>query len=145
MKLSTRTRYGVRLMLELAFDNKKGAVQLNEIAKNQNISEKYLGQIVIQLKQTGLIGAIRGAQGGYYLTKKPEDITILEIVEGIDGKLNLVDCVSDNTACDRCSDCVTSKLWTLLTKNIKDTLEKVTLADLVSWSQNKTNELSFII
>ncbi|OHD31816.1 MAG: hypothetical protein A2086_05415, partial [Spirochaetes bacterium GWD1_27_9] len=111
MKLSTRSRYGVRLMFELAVNYNKGAMQLNDISSKEEISEKYLSQIVIQLRLSGLINSIRGSQGGYLLAKRPEEITIKDIVESLEGGLDIVDCVEDQTTCKRSTICVTQMVW----------------------------------
>ncbi|MFA5284396.1 MAG: Rrf2 family transcriptional regulator, partial [Smithellaceae bacterium] len=95
MKLSTRTRYGVRLMTVLAQNYGKGPVFLKDIAKGENISEKYLSLIIIPLRGVGLINSVRGAHGGYNLSKEPSQITLKEIVDVLEGDCSLVDCVKN--------------------------------------------------
>ncbi|HOV12955.1 MAG TPA: Rrf2 family transcriptional regulator [Spirochaetota bacterium] len=145
MKLSTRSRYGVRLMYELAEKYDKGPVQLNDISKDQDISEKYLGQIVIQLKSAGLINSLRGAQGGYFLSKNPSKITVREIVETLEGGINVVNCLEDNTKCKREDICITQKVWQTLNEGIKSILEKFTLSDLLEMNKNRKNLADFSI
>jgi Rrf2 family transcriptional regulator, cysteine metabolism repressor len=145
MKLSTRSRYGVRLMLELAINYNKGPVQLSMISDVEEISEKYLGQIVIQLKNAGLINSVRGAQGGYLLSGKPDKITLRNIVESLEGSLNLVDCIDDKGLCSRNEICVTKDVWELISDNIKNTLENITLANLVEKTKGKINSSNYLI
>ncbi|OHD07278.1 MAG: hypothetical protein A2Y34_07160 [Spirochaetes bacterium GWC1_27_15] len=145
MKLSTRSRYGVRLMFELAVNYNKGAMQLNDISSKEEISEKYLSQIVIQLRLSGLINSIRGSQGGYLLAKRPEEITIKDIVESLEGGLDIVDCVEDQTTCKRSTICVTQMVWKKLSATIKETLNSIKLSDLVEWDKSRKQELTYFI
>ena len=137
MRLSTRSRYGVRMMLELALNYGKGSTFLRDIAKNEDISEKYLSQLIIPLKARGLINSIRGAHGGYTLAKKPSDINLRDIVEILEGNLNLVSCVKDASSCKRVSFCVTRDIWTKLREKIVETLGSLTLEDLVKICKEK--------
>src|SRR4030042_540461 len=95
MKLSTRTRYGVRLMVALALNYGKDPVFLKDIAKGENISEKYLSLIIIPLRGVNLVNSVRGAHGGYNLSKEPSQITLKEIVDVLEGECSLVDCVKN--------------------------------------------------
>lgn len=133
MKISTRSRYGTRLMVYLAVNFGKGPIFLKDIADAENISLKYLSQIIIPIKAAGLVNAFRGAHGGYTLAKEPKDINIREIVEVLEGDLNIVDCVKNaqHHDCPRMAICVTRVLWDDVTKKIKDTLSGYTLEDLV--------------
>lgn len=143
MKLSTRSRYGVRLMIELALHYRQGALQLTNVAERESISLKYLGQIVIQLKNNNLIKSVRGAQGGYLLARAPEKITLREIVEALEGDLNIVDCVETND-CSYKENCVTNEIWKQLSDLIKKTLEKITLAELAK-KKNNNFALNYVI
>jgi Rrf2 family protein len=145
MKLSTRSRYGVRLMLELALHFEKGPLQLNIISESMEISEKYLGQIVIQLKNTGLINSVRGSQGGYLLARAPEKINLKEIVESLEGTICLVDCVEDKSACQRTNYCATMEVWEEITNKIKEILQNITLSDLALRAVEKKSVLNFSI
>ena len=93
MKISTKGRYGIRLMLSLALHYDKGTLALKSIAREQDISEKYLEQIINPLTKSGLVKSYRGAQGGYILTREPKDITIGEVLRILEGSLSPVDCV----------------------------------------------------
>ena len=130
MRISTRARYGLRLMLDLALKHGKGPIFLKEVSRSQEISEKYLGQIVMPLKAAGLVKSFRGAHGGYTLQRDPDKITVREIVATLEGDLNLVECVVDPTSCNRFAGCVTQQVWCEVAHAVSDTLEKITLADL---------------
>jgi Rrf2 family protein len=138
MKLSTRTRYGVRLMLDLAQKHGSGPVLLKDIAKEEDLSEKYLSLIVLPLKASGLIKALRGASGGYTLSREPNDITLKEIVESLEGKIFLVDCLPDPKSCTRSGVCATRDVWQIIADKMTEVLESMTLADLVRTSREKS-------
>lgn len=131
MKLSTRSRYGVRFLIEIGLNQDKGSVQLNSIAQSQDISEKYLGQLVIQLKSAGIISSERGKNGGYRLVKEARLITLREVVEKLEGDLSLVDCVDETVDCNRQNICITRDVWKELSECMIDFLESVTIQDLV--------------
>jgi len=140
MRISTRSRYGSRLMLELALNYGKKPVFLKDIAKNEEISEKYLSQIIIPLKAKGLVSSFRGMNGGYVLAKLPSQITLREIVELLEGRLELLSCIGNPSTCSRVSICVTRDIWNLVGEKIVQTLDSVTLEDLVK-SHNRKNEV----
>lgn len=139
MKLSTRSRYGVRLMLELAqaFSTGKGQVFLKDIAKEEEISEKYLSLIIIPLKSAGLVTSTRGAHGGYTLARQPSAITLKEVVDVLEGETCLVDCVKNPDACPRAGTCASRDLWSVLSGKISDTLQSITLEDLARRAREK--------
>ncbi len=137
MKISTRSRYGLRFMLELALYSGQGPVFLKAIAKKAGISEKYLSQIVIALKSHGLIAGSRGVHGGYVLTRSPAQINLREIVQVLEGDLNIVECVKSKDACARNTVCVTHDIWKKLSEAIVAFLTSFTLADLVQMHQAK--------
>ena len=137
MKISTRVRYGTRLMVKLGFYYGKGSVFLKDIAKEEEISEKYLSQIIIPLKAAGLVNSFRGAHGGYVLTRPPAKITLKDIVGVLDDNFELVSCVSNPAECSRVAVCVTRDLWSKLGKKIAQTLDSVTLEDLVKQCRQK--------
>ncbi len=138
MRLSTRARYGTRLMLELALNFKKGTVFLKDIARKEEISEKYLSHLVIPLKASGLISSSRGAHGGYMLAKPPSQINLKEIVQILEGNISLVECVKNPSVCSRVSKCAARDLWGKLDEKVSDVLNSVTLEDLMN-SQKKIN------
>lgn len=138
MKLSTRSRYGLRLMFELALGYGAGAIQLRDIAKNQSIPEKYLGKLMIQLKQASLVNSIRGAHGGYILQREPSKITILDIVKIMEGDLSIVDCTSEAFDCCRAGDCPSRSVWCGLSNVINNYLEGIKLSELVDKYSSST-------
>ena len=137
MKLSTRTRYGVRLMLSLAMKEGKGPIDLGGIARSQAISEKYLSQIIIPLKARGLVTTFRGAHGGYTLSRPASEITLKDIIEAIDGEISLVDCTINPEICQRNTDCVTRDIWCELSALIGDYLKSWSLEKLASKYRKK--------
>jgi Rrf2 family protein len=118
-------------MFELALGYGTRAVQLQDIAKKQNLSEKYLGKLVFQLKKANLIDSIRGAHGGYTLKDEPENITVLDIVTVLEGNLSIVDCTSEVVDCNQSRACPSRNIWCGLSKVINDYLSGITLQDLV--------------
>ena len=140
MRLSTRARYGLRLMFELAAKEKREPMFLKEIASRQNISEKYLSQIIVSLKNGGLVNTYRGAHGGYVLSRQPENISLLEIVELLEGDLSLVDCITAPDVCERVSICPTRSVWNNMSSLLKNYLKEVSLADLVKNNELMNNE-----
>ncbi len=131
MKLSTRSRYGTRLMLDMAQHYREGPIHLGDIAKRQNVSVKYLEQIIIPLKKAHYIESVRGSKGGHILTRPPEEITVKEIVAVLEEGTTLLECVADPTVCDRADICPTRLLWKETSEAMFGRLEAVTLADLV--------------
>lgn len=131
MKLSTKGRYGVRLMLELALHYGEGPVMLRQISERQEISEKYLWHLINTLKVAGLISATRGAHGGYVLAKPPSAISVGEILQILEGPMCLVECIEKPGVCDRSSVCATRDLWEEATEILMDKFKSTTLADLV--------------
>ena len=135
MKVSTKGRYALRLMLDLAVNNTGEPISLKDIARRQGISDKYLEQIISVLNKAKYVKSIRGAQGGYILTKKPEEYTIGMILRLTEGSLSPVDCLDEGAEnCPRQESCVTFILWKQLDNAIRDVVDKVTLQDLVDWS-----------
>lgn len=143
MKLSTRSRYGVRLMIALALNNGQNPVFLKDIAKSEDISEKYLSLIIIPLKAAGLVTSIRGAHGGYSLAKDPAQITLKEIVDLLEGDCSLVDCVKNPSSCSRVCICASHDIWALIGDKISETLSSITLDKLAKINQEKA-ENSFM-
>jgi len=132
MRLSTRARYGTRLMLELALNFSKGTIFLKDIAEKEEISEKYLSHLVIPLKASGLISSSRGAHGGYMLAKSPSKINLKEIVQTLEGGISCVECVKNPSICPRFSKCATRGIWEKLDEKISDELSSITLTKLMN-------------
>lgn len=140
MRISTRARYGLRLMVEVALSYEKGPILLKEISKNIDVSEKYLSQIIIPLKGRGLINTYSGAHSGYILSKPPSGIKLKEIVEILEGDLSLIDCVNNPSVCDRVSTCVTRDIWTKMGDKILEVLNEYTLDDLVKMCRERKDD-----
>ena len=134
MKLSTRSRYGVRLILDLALHADEGPVRLGSVAQRQGIGIKYLEQIIIDLKWADYVKTVRGPKGGHMLTRPPEEITVGEIVGLLEGGLKLVKCVQYPEECKRSSSCVTRILWMEATEAIRDRLDAITFRELMNRS-----------
>src|SRR4030043_496900 len=111
MKLSTRSRYGTRLMLDMAQHYQEGPIHLAQVAKRQGISVKYLEQIIIPLKKANYIQSVRGPKGGHALAKPPEEITVGEIVALLEEGMNLVECSESPASCGRAENCVPRHIW----------------------------------
>ena len=131
MKLSTRSRYGTRMMLDIAQHYDAGPVQIGDIARRQDISVKYLEQLVIPLKKADYVKSVRGPKGGYMLARHPKEITVGEIVKVLEGGVNLSDCIENPDLCEKSTDCLTRGLWKEATKAVYDTLNSVTLSEMI--------------
>lgn len=140
MRISTRVRYGLRLMVEVALGYGKSPILLKEISKNIDVSEKYLSQIIIPLKGKGLINIYSGAHSGYILSRPPSEIRLKEIVEILEGDLSLIDCVNNPSVCDKVSTCVTRDVWTKMGDKISEVLSSYTLDDLVKMCRERKND-----
>ena len=132
MKLTTKTRYGTRLLLDLAQNQDKGAVQMSEISMRQNISVKYLEQLIRPLKQAKLVSSIRGPKGGHILTKEPKEITLGQITRLFEGQTDLVYCIKDHEKCPMSDDCLVRFAWQKATQALFRELDAITLADLMN-------------
>ena len=136
MKISTRGRYALRLMMDIALAEGDVPVRIKDIAGRQDISEKYLEQIVSVLNKAGLVRSSRGPQGGYRLTRAPKDYTAGEIVSSIEGNLVPVACLeTEENECPRHRSCATLRLWEKLAEAIQSVMDSVTLADLIGWQK----------
>ncbi|HOA35036.1 MAG TPA: Rrf2 family transcriptional regulator [Bacillota bacterium] len=136
MKLSARVEYGVRAMAVLALHDGLGPLSLKEIAKSEKISYQFLEQIFPDLRKAGLVGSVRGARGGYYLARPPEQINIGDIVRAVEGPIAPVDCLADDNAgrepcCHRGEACRTRHVWEKLRDRINEVLDSVYLNDLI--------------
>lgn len=146
MKLSTRSRYGTRMLLDMAQHYNQGPIHLGDIAKRQNISVKYLEQIIIPLKKARFIESVRGPKGGHVLARPPEEITVAEIVALLEEGATLVECTERAEVCGRASTCPTRLIWKDASQAMFDKLKSVTLADLVEKAKIAENlEISQVI
>jgi Rrf2 family cysteine metabolism transcriptional repressor len=137
MKLSTRTRYGLRAIIELAENNGAAPLQTKAIAASQDISVKYLEQLMTILRSAGLVRSIRGSKGGYMLAKSPNQIKLSEVFDCLEGQLTTVECVEDGRFCERAEDCVARQVWAEVQQAIKNVLQSITLQDLVDRTKDK--------
>ena len=132
MKLSTRGRYGTRLMLELAMQYGKGPISMSDISKNQKIPIKYLEQLIIPLKKAKLIISVRGPKGGHMLARAPREISLWEILLRLESKFTFVDCLSDETCCDSVSTCPIRPVWGKAFDSMKEIFQSTTLVDVLN-------------
>lgn len=139
IRLSTKGRYGTRLMLNLAFHHNTGqtATILKNVSKEEDISIRYLEQIIIPLKISKLVKSIRGAGGGYILARDPKDIYLNEILQALEGTCCLVECVEDEDYCERMSECATHEVWDHASRMLKDYFESISLQDLIAMAEKK--------
>jgi Rrf2 family protein len=137
MKISTKIRYGARAMLELASHYGEGPIELKEIARKEDISLKYLEQVINPLRAAGLVKSIRGSKGGYSLAKPPSQICMYDVVETLEGALNLVECLHDSKACQKMPSCVTRDIWKEVSDAISKIFYSVTLEDMVNRRKEK--------
>ncbi len=136
MKLTTKGRYGLRAVIDLAVYAKDEPVSLAAVAERQNISISYLEQLIAKLKKAEIVQSTRGAQGGYTLAKAPEEISVGMILRALEGNLNPVDCVEANgdTACASSDFCVTKYVWKRISDSINDTVDAIFLSELIEES-----------
>lgn len=143
MKISTKGRYALRLMLDLALNDSEKPIRIKEIASRQGISDKYLEQIISILNKAQYVRSVRGPQGGYLLTKKPEEYTVGMILRLTEGSMAPVDCIDEEIGvCTRSDHCATSIVWKKLNDAIRDVIDHITLADLVDWQLIKNGDYS---
>ena len=142
MKISTKGRYALRLMLDLATYNTGEPVSIRDIAKRQQISEKYLEQIIAVLNKAGFVRSVRGAQGGYVLKKDPKEYTVGMILRQTEGDLSPVSCIGDEgTPCERKETCVTVRIYEKINDAVNGVVDYITLSDLLEWQSEKTQQV----
>jgi Rrf2 family protein len=144
MKLSTRTRYAVRAIIELAQNDSKKPLQLKIIAQRQEISVKYLEQLMAVLRSAGFVRSIRGSKGGYMLAKAPNEIKLNDVMHRLEGTVATVECVENDDYCSRSADCAARYLSTQVEQAIDRVLEGITLQDLVE-KANEQKKLNYQI
>lgn len=136
MKISTKGRYALRVMADLAFYETGSFIPLKDISERQGISIKYLEQIMRILSSASLVESARGSSGGYRLVKKANEYTVKEILVASEGSLALLTCVEDTSACERCQSCLTNSFWKEWNEHIIGFIEKYTLEDIVKENTN---------
>ena len=136
MKLTTRFRYGTRAVLDLSLHSAQRPVSIKEIAERQELSQKYLENLFSTLQSAGIIRSIRGPQGGYQLSRKPEEISLKILYDILEGATPLSDCTADPTVCNRSESCVTKQVWAEMYHRSMDYLEGITLRTLMDSMEN---------
>ncbi len=144
MKLTTKFRYGARAVVEIARNYGKGPIKRKDIVENQDIPDSYLENILISLKNKGIVNAIRGPQGGFVLKKHPASITMLDVMLSFEDSFSPVDCLEEPSGCERVSFCPTRPVWRKLQEAQEDVLKNVTIQELVEGGTRK-GELHFNI
>lgn len=145
MKISTKGRYALRMLVDLAMHQKENFITLKDIAKRQEISKKYLEQIVVLLNPLKILQANRGFQGGYKLAVSPKDITVLSILKITEGSITPVSCLENKpNLCERCSECPTLPIWEGLKNVINNYLENITIQDIID-KQNENVANNYVI
>lgn len=137
MKLSTRTRYGARILIELALKVDQGAIQVSKIAASQEIPVKYLEQLLRELKLAGIVKSVRGPKGGHLLAKEPGTIFLGQIVRLFEGQTDLVECVSFPEKCERASECLIRSAWNDATNALYEKLDGISIAALIDDTNKK--------
>ena len=139
MRISTKGRYALRLMLDIAMNDRDGTpVRVKDIARRQEVSGKYLEQIVSVLTKAGYLRSIRGPQGGYLLAKRPDEYTVGMILRVTEGSIEPVPCLEANSeVCERMEECMTIPLWRKLSEAISGVVDYTTLDDLIEWHYAK--------
>jgi Rrf2 family iron-sulfur cluster assembly transcriptional regulator len=130
VKLSTKSRYGTRLLVDLARNKSQGPIQIGDMSKRQNISVKYLEQIIRPLKKADLVDSVRGPKGGHVLARDPEKITLGEIVRLLEGQSEPVECISEPEKCPMSDDCQVRLAWREATRAFYEKLDTITIANL---------------
>ena len=143
MKLSTKGRYGMRAMLDLALYGQEQPVSLRSISQRQDISESYLEQLIAKLKRAGLVESVRGAGGGYQLTKPASEISVGEVLYVLEGNLNPVDCneISSNGGCKHKEHCLSKYAWQKIYQSIQDTVDHMYLSELLQQQESDHKEI----
>ena len=142
MKVNTKVRYGLRVILQISENYGGDPVPISAISDSQEISGKYLEQVVGTLRKAGLINSRKGVRGGYSLARNPDEINLWEIITALDSHTSLVDCVMEPGVCDRADDCLTRSIWTLLSARMEEFWSSFKLSDLIKTMQ-ETGEVDF--
>ena len=137
MKLSTRSRYGTKMIADLAEHYNDGPVQIGEIANRQDLPVKYLEQLIIPLKKAGYIKSSRGPKGGHTLAKPPDKISVGEIVQVLEGSINLTPCIENPEACEKYHECATKDVWEAATKAMYNELDSVKFSELIKQQETQ--------
>ena len=140
MKISTRGRYGLRILLDLALHDNGSPRMIRDIAGSQRISEKYISRLIIDLRRAGMVKSIRGSRGGYRIARYPKNLTVLDVIEVMEGPVSLIDCVTTE-CCDRQRGCAVRSIWCDMNNQIRSALAAVTLQDVID-RQRENEEMA---
>lgn len=146
MKLSTKGRYGLKAMFDLALHYGDGPISLKSIAERQLISDHYLEQLIASLRKSGLVKSVRGAQGGYMLTDNPSKVTVGDIIRVLEGPLGPSDCVLEDepSSCDRADCCVTRTVWEKIRVSISEVIDSITLQNMLDDYDKMNNDDNYM-
>lgn len=140
MKFNTKTRYGIRVMIEVALNSGPDGIYQKDIAQNQDLSVKYLDQIIASLKAAGLIANVRGRKSGYILGRDPSQITIYDIHRAFEPGICIVDCLSKNYDCEKADHCTARDFWDVLNQKVVDHFKSMTVEELVADVRKRNEE-----
>lgn len=140
MRISTKGRYAIRLMLDLAENDTGAPIRLKDTARRQEISEKYLEQIISVLNKAGYVRSVRGPQGGYLLQRPPKEYTVGMILRLTEGSLRAVDCNNENASCHRAEGCAARILWKKLDDAVNSVVDHITLEDMLKWQRSRGDD-----
>ncbi len=143
MKISTKGRYGLRILLDIALYHTSGKPRIiREIAANQEISEKYISRLIVELRRAGFVKSVRGTNGGYILARRPGDIRVLDVIEVMEGPLSIVNCTTPgDRSCHRSGSCPAQQLWCEINQKFRDVLAEYTLQTLLDFYVSSGGEI----
>lgn len=145
MKISTKGHYGLRSLIDVAVNQTEGPVTLNDIAKRQSISVKYLWQVINPLKESGFLSVTRGAKGGYMLARPPKEINMLEVLTTLEGPISILKCLTDDKVCNRINSCVARTVWSDVNLAIEKALAGTTLDRVLSHYEQSAGTPNYTI
>lgn len=131
MKVSAKARYGLRILLDLALFAGEKPRSIKDIAKSQQISEKFSSRLMIELRRAGLVSSVRGTQGGFRLARNPEQVTLLDVVETMEGPIHLLDCLGEPEVCPRHEHCSITRIWGEVNQTLVEKLSSITLQNVI--------------
>lgn len=140
MKLSTKGRYGLRALIDLALYSEEEPVSIQSIAKRQNLSDSYLEQLVRKMRTAGLVVSVRGAGGGYQLSRSAKEISVGDVLRALEGDLDAVSCSANTEGCEGADLCVTKYVWERINESIKDAVDSITIEQLLEESRRIRNK-----
>ena len=140
MKISTKGRYGLRILIDLAIHDQNKPRLVRDIAESQQISEKYISRLIIDLRRARLVRSVRGVKGGFFLARSPNEITLLDILETMEGTISIVDCVMAPEKCPQCNGCGVRGIWQRLNDGIRDQMRSITFAEILAEYTNGNAE-----